>query len=349
MVCVRRASHLKMMGLLVAGYLTAVKFLVIQTAFIGDVILATAVLEKLHAHDPDAQIDILVQKGNVSLFDGHPYLRSVLSFDKKQNRLRSLWRLIWRVRKARYDVVINLHRFLSSGLITVLSGGKQTIGFDKNTLSAFYTLRIRHAISATGTQHEVQRNLLLISALTDDVLTTRPRLYPSAEAYAKVGRNERYLCIAPASVWFTKQWPVDKWIALIEAFADRYMVYLLGSKADRPICEQIRDACTTQRISVLAGDLTLLESAALMQHAVMNYVNDSAPMHLASAVNAPVTAIFCSTVPAFGFGPLSDVSHIVETTHILDCRPCGLHGYRACPMGHFRCAEIDVRLVARTI
>jgi len=76
----------------------------------------------------------------------------------------------------------------------------------------------------------------------------------------------------------------------------------------------------------------------LMQGAIMNYVNDSAPLHLASAMNAPVTALFCSTIPAFGFGPLSDVRYVVETEEKLSCRPCGLHGYRACPQGHFKCA-----------
>ena len=76
----------------------------------------------------------------------------------------------------------------------------------------------------------------------------------------------------------------------------------------------------------------------------MNYVNDSAPMHLASAVNAPVCVIYCSTVPHFGFGPLSDISNIVEVKENLDCRPCGLHGHRACPKGHFKCAQqIDVQ------
>jgi len=70
----------------------------------------------------------------------------------------------------------------------------------------------------------------------------------------------------------------------------------------------------------------------------MNYVNDSAPLHIASAMKAPVTAIFCSTVPAFGFGPLNANGRVVETTENLDCRPCGLHGYKACPKGHFKCA-----------
>jgi heptosyltransferase-2 len=88
----------------------------------------------------------------------------------------------------------------------------------------------------------------------------------------------------------------------------------------------------------LAGKLSLLESAALMKDARRNITNDSAPMHLASGVNAKTTAIFCSTVPDFGFGPLSDDSVIIETTKKLECRPCGLHGLKACPEKHFDCA-----------
>jgi len=76
-----------------------------------------------------------------------------------------------------------------------------------------------------------------------------------------------------------------------------------------------------------------------MKDARMNYVNDSAPMHFASSVNAAVTAVYCSTVPYFGFGPVSDNSHIVETLLPLACRPCGLHGRKACPLGHFNCAH----------
>lgn len=318
------------------------KLLVIQTAFIGDVILATAVLEKLHRFYPDAQIDLLVQKGNASLFAEHPFLNAVIVFDKKQGKLKSLISIIRRLRKARYDVLINLHRFLSSGLITTFSGARQTIGFDKNPMSWSFSSRYPHVISTSGQQHEVERNLSLISTITDDDIHDKPRLYPSQEAYAKVKTNEPYICIAPASIWFTKQWPAEKWIALIDHLDDKYLVLLLGSNQDVALCEHIKTTSRARRIKNMAGALSLLESAALMQFATMNYVNDSAPMHLASAVNAPVTAVFCSTVPAFGFGPLSDVSFIAETRLELDCRPCGLHGHRACPKGHFRCTEIEL-------
>jgi heptosyltransferase-2 len=87
-----------------------------------------------------------------------------------------------------------------------------------------------------------------------------------------------------------------------------------------------------------------------MKEAVMNFTNDSAPLHLASAVNAPVTVIYCSTIPGFGFGPLSGDSTIIETREKLDCRPCGLHGLKACPEKHFRCATtIDTRELVQRI
>jgi heptosyltransferase-2 len=94
----------------------------------------------------------------------------------------------------------------------------------------------------------------------------------------------------------------------------------------------------------LCGKLNLLQSAALMQNAEMNFVNDSAPLHIASAMNAPVTAIYCSTVPEFGFGPLSDHFKILQVEK-LSCKPCGLHGYKSCPKGHFKCGEIDLSSV----
>lgn len=146
----------------------------------------------------------------------------------------------------------------------------------------------------------------------------------------------KYVCLAPTSVWFTKQWPEGKWIELISMLPQEMMVFLIGAPGDAEACSRI--AQKAGRGEVLAGKLSLLATAHLMEGAVMNYVNDSAPLHIASAMNAPVTAVFCSTVPAFGFGPLRENGRVVETAEYLDCRPCGLHGYKSCPKGHFKCA-----------
>lgn len=317
------------------------KFLLIQTAFIGDVVLATPLIEKLKQFYPDSEVDFLLRKGNEGLLTGHPLLRQVMIFDKKKGKYKNLFSLISTIRKEKYDYVINLQRFFASGMLTALSGAKHTIGFDKNPLSFLFSESYPHPISATGTEHEVNRNLSLITKLTDASFV-RPRLYPSESDFRKIVPTTPYVCIAPASVWFTKQLPPAKWIELINTLPAQYTIYLMGAKGDVPLCETIRHNTTSSNVEVIAGKLTFLESAALMKNARMNFVNDSAPLHFASAMNAPVAAMFCSTVPAFGFGPLSDESFVFETAEKLDCRPCGLHGYKQCPKGHFKCSKIDI-------
>lgn len=312
-------------------------FLVIQTAFIGDAILATAVIEKLHKHYPHASIDFLVRKGNESLLTGHPFLREVLIWDKKQGKIRNLIRITQFIRSRHYDCVINLHRYASTGIISSFSGARIKAGFSKNPFSFLFTHRVKHEFGSG--MHEIERNQKVIEFLTDRD-SEKPRLYPTLadRELIKSYQTGRYCCLAPTSVWFTKQWPADQWIQFIQSIQNKLdHIYLLGAPGDHATCELIRTKSGGKAIN-LTGKLTFLQSAALLQGAVMNFVNDSAPMHLASATNAPVTAIYCSTVPAFGFGPLSSNSHIVQTKEQLDCRPCGSHGHPSCPQRHFRCA-----------
>jgi heptosyltransferase II len=313
------------------------KFLVIQTAFTGDVVLATAILEKLSRFFPSAQLDFLVRKGNEGLLQDHPFLHETIVWNKKENKKKNLFNILKKIRKEKYDAVINLQRFASTGILTAFSGGRQKIGFDKNPFSFLFTKKITHDLSAQ--KHEVERNNELIEHLTDNSLI-RPRLYPSLKNFDEVNRFtlRPYVCMMPASVWFTKQYPEEKWIELINNFSVEYNIYLLGGKEDATLCEKIKMQSSNKAVEVLAGKLNFLSSAALMKGALMNYTNDSAPLHFASAVDAPVTAIFCSTIPAFGFYPLSAKSFIVETKEHLACRPCSLHGLKACPLGHFKCA-----------
>ncbi len=317
------------------------KVLIIQTAFIGDVILATPLIENLYDAAPDRQIDVLVSKNNVPLLQHHPKVRYTYGWDKKNRKYTDLLSLIKTFRQNRYDLVINCHRFGTSGVLTAYSGAKTKVGFQKNPFSWTYNVRIDHRF-AEGV-HEVDRNLSLLSAVfqrSDPARwQRRPRLYPSEDDVRRVQKFQEspYLCIAPTSVWHTKQFPPAQWVRLIQELPPDGTIYLLGSQEDRTHCERIRQA-TRRTVHNVAGQLSLLQSAQLMQGAVINYVNDSAPLHLASATNAPVCAVYCSTVPAFGFYPLSDSSWIVEVPKRLECRPCGIHGHRACPKGHFRCA-----------
>jgi ADP-heptose:LPS heptosyltransferase len=319
------------------------KILIIQIAFLGDVILATPLIEKLHQYFPECQLDFLLRKGNESLLKGHPLLKNIFILDKNK-KIRSIIEIIGRIRKEKYDLVINVQRFASSGLITVLSGASQTLGFSKNPFSIFFSRRISHEIEKKNNEHEVDRNINLIKNLTDDK-RVRPKLYAGRqdEKKANAYKGENYLCIAPASVWFTKQFPAAKWVEFINQLPEGLLVYLLGSPADHDLCQHIIDESGNKQAVNLAGKLSLLESGELMKDAVLNYVNDSAPLHLASQANAPVCAVYCSTIPEFGFGPLSDFSRVVEIKEKLHCRPCNLHGYSQCPEGHFKCA-MDIHI-----
>ncbi|GAA4375922.1 glycosyltransferase family 9 protein [Hymenobacter koreensis] len=316
--------------------------LLIQTAFIGDVILATALLERLHETEPDTPVDVLVRRGNEGLLQGHPHVRRVLVWDKKKEKYQGLWRLLGEIRAARYERVYNLQRFASTGLLTAFSGAKERVGFDKNPLSWAFTHRVPHGF-APGL-HEVSRNLSLLEPGIAGPLT-RPRLYPSPADEAAAAQvvqssgDAPYICIAPTSVWFTKQFPQEQWLKLLAALPPHYTVFLLGGPPDVAACEELRQAANRHNVQNLAGKLSLLASAALMRGAVLNYVNDSAPQHLASSVDAPTCAVFCSTVPYFGFGPLSSFARVVELREELSCKPCGLHGYAKCPLGHFYCAH----------
>ena len=314
------------------------RILVIQTAFLGDVILASPVWENLHAAYPHAQIDVVVKKGNESLLQAHPFLHQVFIFDKS-HKVKNLWNLGKTLRSHQYDLVINLQRFTSSGILTLLARGKETRGFEKNPLSLFFTKRFKHDMKPNW--HEVDRNLRLISDLVTAPIR-RPQLYPRKEDLnsIQIYQEVPYYCLAPTSVWFTKQAPQEIWLELIDKLSQtKDQIFLLGAPSDRAYLDEIVNKTGSSLVINLAGKLSLLQSAALMAGAKHNYVNDSGPLHLASASNAPVSAFFCSTVPEFGFGPLSENAAIIEVKD-LACRPCGLHGHKACPKGHFKCGNL---------
>ena len=319
------------------------KLLVIQTAFIGDVVLSTALVESLHQQYPTATIDLLVRKGNESLLVNHPFLHEIIAWDKQKNKYLNWLKVLLQIRNKKYDIVVNVQRYAATGIWTAFSNAKVKIGFDKNPFSFLFTHCIKHVEALNGL-HEINKNHALLSAL-GTVALCKPKLYPTKTDYDKVQhlQSKPYICIAPASVWFTKQFPRQKWIDFINEIPFEGIIYIIGGPGDKALGQSIIEGVSIQnqrqkQLVNLAGQLPFLASAALQKNALLNYVNDSAPMHFASAMNAPVVAIYCSTVPDFGYGPLSDRSFIVQTSDELSCRPCGVHGKKACPLGHFNCA-----------
>lgn len=303
-------------------------------------ILATAAISEAKRLFPDAKIDVIVKQGNESLLRGNPHINEVFVFDKSNGKIKELRRFRKIFKSASYDITFNFHRFGSSGILTYLSGAKKRYGFKKNPFSFLFTKSFEHQIG-DGT-HEVTRNMSMLFEFgaSDQV---KPQLFPAIKDWeiTKRFKSTSYYCIAPASVWFTKQLPAEKWVELIKKLGSDSPIYLLGAPNDSALCSEIIEQSKVAHVYNLAGTLSLLESASLIADAKRTFVNDSAPLHIASSMNAPVTAFFLSTVTAFGFGPLSDDATIKEV-HGLSCKPCGLHGHAKCPLNHFDCSKIEI-------
>ncbi len=326
--------------------------LIIQTAFIGDTILASHFARAVKDLYPNSKIHFFLRKGNESVIQGLPTIEKTWVWDKAGGKTKNLMKLISELREIKFDMVFNLHRHFNSGLVAAMMKSPFKAGFKQNPLSMFYTRKINHQIPDPRGWHEVQRNLELIPdyKIADNSKFYKPELPIQQKNIDKVSQyvSDNYFVVAPASVWYTKAWSEHKYRELTSELSKMGKVYFIGAPSDKDLCDRIREGFPNTEN--LCGGLNLLDSAALMKKARRVFVNDSAPLHLASCVNAKTTAVFCSTVPAFGYTPLADDSVVVDVGNELSCRPCGLHGYKACPLGHFKCSEdIAINKVLATI
>ncbi|MCF8257408.1 MAG: glycosyltransferase family 9 protein, partial [Flavobacteriales bacterium] len=201
------------------------RVLVIQTAFLGDAILGSALLERIHADHPKCRIDYLVRKGNEGLFKGHPFLNDVLVLDK-QRKLPELSRLLGIIRSKDYDAVLNAQRFAFSGILTAFSRARITVGYDRNPMSFLFDRKVAHRLSHV---HEIDRLTDLYRVFSPSGQSL-PRLYPTTEDEYVVSSyiKRPFITVAPASVWFTKQWPEARWAGFIGLTSPSLEVIITG-------------------------------------------------------------------------------------------------------------------------
>ncbi len=301
-------------------------------------ILTTPLLARLATQ---GAVDVVSTPAASGLLANHPAVREVILYDKRgsDRGIAGFGRLSGRLRERRYDAAFLAQGSVRSGALTLAAGIPERVGFSTSAGRAFYTTRV---VSREGEHHAAR-----LLSLADRGVPAgggadrpRPRLYPAAAeraaADALLGdapESQPLVALAPGSVWATKRWPY--YPDLARRLADGARVVVLGSEADRALAGEIFEATGGRSVDA-TGRLSLLASAEVIGRARLLVTNDSAPLHLASAMNTPTLAVFGPTVPAFGFGPLADRSALAEVEG-LDCRPCDRHGPRRCPLGHWRC------------
>lgn len=314
--------------------------LIIQTAFLGDVILALPLAQVLKRKFPDSRVDFLVIPETSEIVQSHHDVSKVVVYDKHEEHhsLMAFLELRAGLKKRAYDVVICPHRSLRSALLASGTGAAVRVGFDRSAMRRSFTDIMPWKLGV----HEVERNLSLLRPLGIETDREEPRLYPAESNREEVGRflaahdvEPPYAVVAPGTVWKTKRYPVESMREVVRGLVENFShVVLVGGKKDIDVAADISGV--DPGVVSAVGELSIMSSAELIRRASLLIANDSAPIHIASAFDVPTVAIFGPTVKEFGFYPYHKNSRVIETEG-LKCRPCSIHGGNRCPIKTFEC------------
>lgn len=355
--------------------------LIIQTAFLGDVVLITPLLSALKEKFPEANLSVLVTPTGKEILACNPAISEIIVYDKKvtQQGFLNFLKIVKNIKEKRFDIAVLPHRSMRSALLTYLANIPVRIGFKNSSGKIFLT----HYVDYLKEKHEVERNLKLLDAvkmvMTNNYLlsqieskTTNPNLQKRLQIYlsqedkefackfleskgcsnrdsiSDSGINSPLIGLNPGSVWATKRWLPERFAEVGDRLANDYgaKIIIFGTKQEAMISQQVIDNMKIPPISAV-GQTNLKQLTSLIKMCNLFITNDSGPMHLAMAVNTPTVAIFGPTTLDIGFGPYGENFMVVEKEG-LKCRPCGLHGPKKCPKKHFACMkEIGVTEVVK--
>lgn len=333
------------------------KILLIQTGFLGDTVLSTPVIANLARLYPDAEIFALTTPQGAELMSFHPNVKGVITFDKRRSDsgFSGLLNMKRRLASYQFDIAFSLHKSSRTALLLGLAGIPVRYGFREAALGWLYTKTAQRS----DLKHDVLRNLAIFRVLGHEPenLTQDLSVNLSNDAIAEAdkllsGIRNPLVGIAPGSVWATKRWTPEGFSKVAEMLSrESYSVVLIGGPDDREVGELVSKNSSVSLVNLI-GKTSLLGSAAVIDRLQLLITNDSAPLHLASARKIPTVAIFCATVPEFGFCSWN-VPHVNVGVIGLDCRPCGRHGGQTCPTGTHSCQKQltaeNVFLAARSL
>lgn len=333
------------------------KILIVQTAFLGDVILTTPLLKAAKKLHPQSLLSFILIPQTREVLAHNPLVAEIILYDKrkKEKAFTNFLSLVREIRSKGFTKAIIPHRSLRSASLCYLAKIPQRIGFDKSAGSFLFTRRVKYQ---TGL-HEIERNLSLLgdfpSNHRQDFL---PELFPVEDDFAKAEQllenngldtGDTLVAMAPGSVWATKRWLPQRFAQVADLLIKgaKARIVFVGSNEDEKLCHHISKMMEGKSI-IAAGRMSFLQSAALISKCDVILSNDSAPVHMAVAMGTPVVEIYGSTVPEFGFAPRGDKNVIIQKS--LYCRPCGIHGKNKCPEKHFRCMnEITTQEVFKAV
>lgn len=322
------------------------KILLIRMSSIGDIILTSPLIRQLRKLYPDAAIDFLVRQEFAGLLESHPDIQRVISINvKEEGALKSLRA---EIREAEYDVILDLHRNFRSLYLSIYPNNPPILAIRKNQLKRFLLVKFKlnfYSKSADAYRSVPEKYLQAASSLGVDTQDQMLSLHlPPAEkekadiAWKELSQEGFQVVMAPGARHFTKRWPPEYYGELIRRLYTEkgWKTLLLGGPEERPLANEIREIAGADIVKNLCGEISLLQTLAMIRKAPRFLSNDSGLMHVAAAFQRPQIAIFGSTVQALGFFPVNPNARVLEVSD-LSCRPCSHIGRNECPKGHFKC------------
>lgn len=331
------------------------KIVVIQTAFLGDVLLTLPMIYHLNKKFPNTEIDIVVRPESAEIKSLLPSINEVIPFDKSSKKMKNMIQLIEKLKKGNYDLLISPHRSFRTSMISYFSKIQNSIGFDIASVSFFYSKRVKY----NGSKHEIERNLELIKDFIGE-FNWKEKITLNLVPYIKnekfnswIKNEEKIIAIAPGTVWNTKKYPEEYFAILIrDLLKQNIKIILLGSNKDRITTQKILsliEGSNSKSIIDFSGELKVSESISVIEKCKVLVCNDSAPTHMGIFTNCKVLTIYGSTIPEFGFYPYRDDDAFIQIEKLY-CKPCGIHGRKFCPEIHFRCMyDLTPELILKRI
>lgn len=315
-----------------------ITYVIVQTAFIGDVLLTIPLCTAVKKHHPTTRVVLITTPVAASMLRNNTLGIEVVGFNKKQRiKTVSMHKQIVQQLALQGEVVVLVpHKSLSTAKLVQALHAEKIYTYSDAAIHKFATISIPYP----ELLHDADRHLELLKIAGMGGIGSKESYTPIQllsknliqQVQHKFQLPEEYVVLAPATVWATKQWPIGYWQTLAEHLSQKGSVVIIG---DNTVARTFR---TTNQIYDLTGNTNLEEALAIIAPAKVVVANDSAPVHMASLMGVPVVALFGPTIPEYGFSPFSPNSVLMQNTE-LKCRPCTKHGGKKCPIGTHECLQ----------
>ena len=315
--------------------------LIIKLRYLGDVLLATPTVRAIKAARPDVRVSMMVNRGTEVVLSGNQDLHEVMVLDT--GSLAAQWRLIARLRRRRFDMVIDLTDGDRSAFLSWISGAPVRIGFndEHRWRGKCYTQVVQ---PVPGMQHRIDRDLEALKPMSIQAGSKDPQLWltPEEENSAEqllgqlgVQRSQSMVILQPGARYWFKAWPPERFAELADQLTSQYgcQVLIGGSRLDIDVAQQIRQMTKSSPL-LMAGRTTIKQFAAIVKKSALFIGSDSGAMHIASAVGTPVVALYGPSNPR-EWGPRGGSVEVLYKG--LDCRSCF---HPTCTKGEENCMRL---------